>query len=134
DIYQNCRTSEEINQAFDQLEKELESNDEIRSNFQKARDTLLEHFDAQVINKLQVTAENTTRYLDKYEKWLWEVTRFFLKDQADFNHNGTMTFTLRKDIQNGRIHQGKYVFLQDAEGYSRYRMRHPLARYIIETL
>src|SRR5690606_9014547 len=125
---------EEINRAFDQLEAELESNDEIRHNFQNARQQLFEHFDAQVINKLQVTDAETRTYLDKYEKWLWEITQYYLQDKAEFHQNGHLAFHLLSPIGNGQILPGKYVFLKEVEGYTRYRMRHPLAEHIIHTL
>lgn len=132
EIYQNCRTTQEINDAFDALDRELEENEEIKSHYANARQQLFENFDAQVANKLKVTEENTLRYLNKYEKWLWEITKFYLKDSALFTHQ-EMSFKLH-EAPSSKIKPGNYLFLDEAEGYTRYRMRHPLAQHIISDL
>lgn len=131
-IYQNCRTSKEIKKAFDELEEELKSNDELKNKFSNARSKLFEHFDAEVINKLQVTEEKAKRYLNNYEKWLWEITKFTLQDRAEFNIEN-LSFTLIKSPTREAF-EGKYLFLEEKEGFTRYRMRHPLAQYIITSL
>lgn len=131
-IYQNCRTSEEIKTAFDDLEKELESNDELKNKFSNARNKLFENFDAEVINKLQVTEERTKRYLNNYEKWLWEITQYSLQEKAKFD-NENLSFRLINSPIPEAI-SGNYLFLDDKDGYTRYRMRHPLAQYIIKNL
>jgi hypothetical protein len=43
EIYQNCRTNDEINKAFDQLKSEYK--DDIADEFKKTRHNLLENFD-----------------------------------------------------------------------------------------
>lgn len=131
-IYQNCRSTEEIKKAFDDLEAELEDNEDIKSKFKNARTQLFENFDAEVINKLQVTQEETKRYLNNYEKWLWEITKFSLGTDADFNES-KLSFNLKKS-PFPEIKKGRYLFLDEEEGYTRYRMRHPLAQSIIENL
>ena len=49
EIYQNCRRPEEIRQAFDALQKELES--QIDERMQATRQKLLENFDEEVHEK-----------------------------------------------------------------------------------
>ena len=132
EIYQNCRTTKEINDAFDELDRQLEENEDIKSHYAKARRQLFENFDAQVANKLKVTEENTRRYLNKYEKWLWEITKFYLKDYANFSQD-RMAFQLNElPFENAPL--GKYLFLEEDDGFIRYRMRHPLAQHIINDL
>ncbi|WP_236979949.1 SNF2-related protein [Membranihabitans maritimus] len=128
-IYQNCRTKGEINQAFDELERQIEENKELNAKFENARQDLFENFDAQVINKLKVTDRETRFFLDKHEKWLWELTKYALSEDADFN-DGEYQFNLHNK-QNGKISPGKYALLKELPGCTRYRMRHPLAQNII---
>lgn len=133
EIYQNCRTSNEIKEAFDNLEKEIDQNENIRGKFENARTSLFENFDAEVINKLKVTGEQTTKYLNRYEEWLWQITKFFLHDDAVFK-DSDLSFHLNKSPLKDIPSTGDYVFLDERSGATRYRMRHPLAQYIIHTL
>ena len=50
-IYQHCRTPEEIQSLFDQLQKELE--EQIEDRMKDARNNLLENFDEEVHEKLR---------------------------------------------------------------------------------
>ena len=49
-IYQHCRTPEEIQASFDQLQKELE--EQIEDRMKDARNNLLENFDEEIHEKL----------------------------------------------------------------------------------
>ncbi len=75
-IYQNCRTEEEIQKAFDELQKEMEV--EIDENMTKTRKKLLENFDEEVHEKLKISLEESKLYLNKYENWLWQITKHYL--------------------------------------------------------
>ena len=56
EIYQTCRTGEEIQSAFDKLQEELA--DQISVAMVEARENLLVHFDDEVRARLKVTEEN----------------------------------------------------------------------------
>ena len=45
---------------------------------------LFENFEYSVIEKLRYTLSETLVFIEKYEKWLWELTRYYLKDKAQF--------------------------------------------------
>ena len=81
-IYQTCRTVEEINQAFDNLQEEMDES--IQNNLSDTRQKLLENFDTEVHEKLKINERESHAYLDTYERWLWEVTRYYLGKNADF--------------------------------------------------
>jgi len=51
EIYQSCRSTEEITQAFEHLQKELD--DSIQNKMQQTRQKLLEHFDEEVHHRLK---------------------------------------------------------------------------------
>ena len=52
---------------------------------QQTRKQLLEHFDADVHDRLRITLEQSRHYLGKLEQNLWQVTRSLLADYATFN-------------------------------------------------
>lgn len=61
EIYQQCRTVEEIQTAFDALQKELEP--QIDENIKLTRRKLLENFDEEVHEKLRINLEESREYL-----------------------------------------------------------------------
>jgi superfamily II DNA/RNA helicase len=81
-IYNQCRTQKEIKEAFDDLQSELQ--EEISDKMCKARSTLLENFDDAVKEKLRDNMAQSQASLDKFEKVLWALTRYALKDFASF--------------------------------------------------
>ncbi|MBA3283472.1 MAG: DEAD/DEAH box helicase, partial [Nitrosopumilus sp.] len=105
-IYQDCRTHEQISIAFNELQADLEGN--ISNAMQTTRQQLLENFDEEVHEKLRINLQESKEYLSRYEKWLWDITKFYLKDDADFAPD-EHSFTLnRNPFPNGKIHSGPY--------------------------
>jgi superfamily II DNA or RNA helicase len=105
-IYQSCRTEEEIQSAFDALQKEMET--EIDETMNITRQSLLENFDEEVHEKLKVNLRESKKYLSRYESWLWELTRYYLAPYADFTSDDH-SFMLRKNpFPNEKIHSGPY--------------------------
>ncbi len=128
-IYQNCRTPEEIQIAFDQLQAELDG--QIEDRFKTTRQKLLESFDEEVHEKLRVNLRESREYLNKYENWLWQITRFYLDSYARFD-GGEHSFTLIKNpFPNEIIHPGPYRIGKNIEDANIYRVGHPLAQRII---
>jgi len=129
-IYQNCRTPEEIQSAFDQLRAELDG--QIEDRFKTTRQKLLESFDEEVHEKLRVNLRESRDYLNKYENWLWQITRFYLDSYARFN-GGEHSFTLIENpFPNETIHPGPYRIGKNIEDANIYRVGHPLAQRIID--
>lgn len=129
EIYQTCRSEAEIQSSFDTLQKEMENSIEAHMNITKQ--SLLDHFDKEVHEKLRVSLEESRDYLNKYESWLWQMTRYYLRSNAKFEDEN-LAFELQKspfvseDIPLGRYKIGKYI--QDAHTY---RIGHPLAQEVI---
>ena len=129
-IYQNCRTPEEIQSAFDQLQGELD--EQIEDRLKTTRQKLLETFDEEVHEKLRVNLRESHVYLNKYENWLWQITRFYLDPYARFD-GGEHSFTLIKNpFPNEKIHPGPYRIGKNIEDANIYRVGHPLAQRIID--
>ncbi|MGI6460433.1 MAG: SNF2-related protein [Candidatus Hydrogenedentales bacterium] len=127
-VYQECRDLEEIANAFDALQQELE--DQIRSRLDATRRSLLEHFDTDVSERLRVHKDKTLESLNQRERWLLELTRTELDGHARFEPDRPRFY-----YDGSLSHPGHYHFdWKEAEkcGDSFYRENHPLAEAIIE--
>jgi SNF2 family DNA or RNA helicase len=125
-IYQKCRTPEQISFEFDQLQQDLES--EIDDKRKEAREQLLNNFDQEVIEKVRVSSSD---YLDRFEEWLWQVTRFYLGPYARFDHGGYSFVLERNPFEGEAIHPGPYRLGKRVDDANTYRIGHPLAQRIL---
>lgn len=131
-IYQSCRSEEAINAAFDELQNEMDES--IQSNLQDTRQKLLENFDAEVHEKLKLNIRESQAYLDTYERWLWDTTRHYLGDHADFSEH-EYSFTLKRNpFSDEHIDAGPYKIGKNIEDAHIYRSGHPLAQRILSAV
>jgi SNF2 family DNA or RNA helicase len=93
EIYQKYRSEKEIIDQFDLLQKELD--EQISSKMLSTRETLLANFDDEVLDKLKIRLSESKEYINKYEQWLWAVTKFELNGTAKFNDKD-LSFQLKK--------------------------------------
>lgn len=129
DIYQTCRTEQQIEFEFDALQREMEG--EIDDRMRQTRQKLLENFDEEVHEKLRVNLRQSSEVLDRYESWLWQITRHTLASDADFDddHHG---FVLKRNpFPEEHIHSGPYRIGKNIEDANLYRIGHPLAQKVI---
>ena len=110
-IYNECRTTAEIEQAFDELQAELQS--EISDKMLKARTTLLENFDESVQEKLHINLAQSMKNLDAFEKRLWLLVTFALQGKARID-SGNYRITLN----NGTELDGCYFMTHEREAKS----------------
>ncbi len=128
-IYQTCRTSDDINTAFDALQREMDES--IQSNLSDTRQKLLENFDTEVHEKLKINQRESRAYLDTYERWLWDVTRYYLGDNANFADH-EYSFSLKTNpFPNENIDPGPYKIGKNVEDAHVYRPGHSLALQIL---
>ena len=128
EIYQQCRSEDEINKAFEQLQAEMSQ--QIDERMKEVRSQVLENFDINVQEHLRMTRDTTGAFLNRYEHIFWELTRYILSKEAVFNDK-THTFVLRQSVAGQRT--GKYAMLQNADDATPYRLNSPLAQYVINT-
>lgn len=83
-IYQKCRTLEQIQFEFDQLQRELEG--QIATGQRDAREKLLDNFDQEVVEKVRIQSRDV---LDRFNERLWRLTRYLLRDHAHFEDSGS---------------------------------------------
>lgn len=69
EIYQNCRTKDEIKVAFDNLQGQFK--DKISDTMKHAQQSLLENFDEEVSALLKTCNDNTIKGINQYEKWIY---------------------------------------------------------------
>ena len=132
DIYQKCRTQEEIESHFDTLQNELTA--QINETFARTRTQLLENFDAEVIDKLKIKQEDSKNALNRYERMLMDVTRYALDGNAEFSTSSTDRFHLSAlpfPVTNGDIPLGLYELPRRSGEAHLYRLGHPLAQEIL---
>ena len=131
DIYQRCRKTDEIQQAFDQLQLELGL--EIDQSLARTRQQLLENFDDEVREKLRIRDENSKASLNRYERLLMQLTRRELGDSAVFTGDGVFQLKELPAFLGGasEIPLGTYELPRRSGEAHLYRLNHPLAEAII---
>ncbi len=128
-IYQECRTTDQIQLSFDFLQKELEG--KISAEMTQTKQKLLENFDEEVHEKLRINLEESREYLSRYEKWLWDLTCYFLNGDANLS-DSEYSFTLnRNPFPEDIIHPGPYRIGKSIDDSNVYRIGHLLAERII---
>jgi superfamily II DNA/RNA helicase len=138
-IYQECRTSEQIEDAFRKLQQEMD--EQIRARMDDTRKKLFESFDEDVHERLRVQLADAKAQLDRVGKRFWLLTKFVLEERARFDETA-LAFDLNRppqvDIGAGRYHLISKSQPHDdgtAEEISRflYRLSHPLGEYVMRT-
>jgi superfamily II DNA or RNA helicase len=130
-IYQRCRTTEQIEFQFDQLQQELES--QIAQARTDASEQLLNNFDQEVIERVRLSSGNS---LNRFEDLLWRVTTFYLAPYARFDTPGH-TFYLERDPfatsadKSQPVNPGPYRMGKNVEEANIYRVGHPLAQQVL---
>ncbi|WP_246044729.1 SNF2-related protein [Geomonas ferrireducens] len=125
-IYQRCRTPEQIEFEFDQLQRELET--DIIAGQRDAREKLLDNFDQEVVEKVRIQSHDV---LDRFNELLWQITRHLLKGCALFQDD-SYSFTLHTNPFTSKdIHPGPYRMGKGVEDANTYRVGHPLAQKVL---
>ena len=132
-IYQQCRTHEEIDAAFRQLQEEMEES--IKARMDDTRKVLLEQFDEDVHSRLKLRLSDAHANLDRIGRLFWTLSRFILADHASFD-NYALSFDLKQppkpDLKSGRYHLISKS-QPNIPGDFLYRLSHPLGEWVIET-
>lgn len=129
-IYQECRDAEEIKKSFDNLQKELET--QIEEGMKVTRKKLLENFDEAVHERLKMSLDQSKQYLNKFEQWLWSLTKYGLNGSAIFN-DSEFSFDLKKSpFTEINVSTGRYKLGRKVEDAHIYRIGHPIAQKLLE--
>jgi adenine-specific DNA-methyltransferase len=141
DIYQTCRTKQTIDAAFAELQRELEQ--QIAERLAETQRNLFEHFDEEVRARLRLRQEEGRRYLDRFGRFLWKLTRHEVNGAAKFDDKNYLFNLGDLDPSWPITPAGKYQLLvrgsqdsqaavkQEGDVFS-YRLGHPLAEAAVE--
>jgi adenine-specific DNA-methyltransferase len=127
-IYQTCRTTDQINAAFDQLQRELEP--EINSALASAKARILDNLDDEVASKLRLRQREALDFISIQERDLYRLTKHVLGKKATW-FDPAFAFNLDSRIDPS-ISPGRYQLHPGATIPAHvYRLQHPLAQYCI---
>ena len=128
-IYNDCRTPDEIAYAFDCLQAELQ--EQISEKMIKARSALLENFDDSVKEKLRDNLAESRKNLNLFEKNLWLLIHYALRGKAEFNQNEYSFKLISGEYAGEKFTLAKGT--AKADDVQPLRMGHPLAKEIISS-
>lgn len=125
-VYQECRTQDEIQAAFDRLQAELD--DQIAARMDDTRRSLLENFDEDVHARIRVRKNESEQALSRHQQLLLDLTRHELGSDAvwtgtKFRYDGRLAATATYNFDWREA---------EAKDEHFYRAEHPLARRLIE--
>lgn len=136
--------SDSLGKLTASLQAELQ--EQISDKMLKARTTLLENFDESVKQKLRSDLAETRDNLNQFEQTLWQLTRSYFADQADFN-DADHSFIVHSFVDNGIVNwrRGSPTKYKMAGSDHRrittldddtrpYRIGDPLAQYMLTGL
>lgn len=131
-IYQQCRTVEEIDVAFKQLQAEMDET--IQSKMDETRQMLMEHFDEDVHSRLKMRLDDARANLDRIGRQFWILTKVVMDRIASFCDD-----QLKFDLQQSPVaacRPGTYHLIskqhQNVTGDFLYRLSHPLGEWAID--
>jgi ERCC4-related helicase len=132
-IYDSCRTPDEIQNAFNKLQQELEGS--INQRMDETREKLLEHFDAQIHDLLKVQREKAEQQPNHTSRLFWRLTRHQLTQYAVFDDNA-LAFELTESPV-AKAPTGTYELIRKdhtpSEHAQLYRLSHPLGEHVLDT-
>ncbi len=131
EIYQTCRTPEEIDLAFNKIQKELEV--QIEETMSITRKKLLEHFDSDVHLRLKTQLDESKKEMNRIESTFWDITKHELKNNATFDEKNFI-FKIEKSIFPN-IKEGFYQLISQKNENKNahiYRINSDLGQKIIE--
>lgn len=138
-IYQQCRTLQEIDAAFQKLREELD--EQIRSRLADTRRIIFENFDEDVHQRLRIQLDDARVMLDTIGRRFWLLTQYMLSEQARFDDVALLFDLLqspREEIPSGRYHLITKERRRDKNdddeqhGAYLYRLSHPLGEYVTD--
>lgn len=126
-VYQECRTPEAIQTAFDELQTELE--EQVTSRMAETRQTLLDNFDEDVHARLKFHRKEAFAMLSDREQWLLNLTQHELGDQATFHPKKPQFFYTGAEARKGSYSLDWKLAEKKHDIF--YRPDHPLAQLLI---
>ena len=129
-ILERCKTRDEINAAFDELERRYQV--EISEEMERAKARVFDNLDPHVQDKLKSYDAQKDVLLNTFERLLLQITRHELQDVASFEGDGRH-FTLHRAPEQG-IPTGRYFFKSHPQqGTHQYRYNSDLGQHVVSS-
>ena len=129
-ILTRCRTADELDNAFKELEGRYAS--QISSEMATAKAKVFDNLDPHVQDRLKAYDTQSGEVLNKFERLLLAVTRHGLRSLATFEGDGR-NFVLHESPVNDAP-TGRYFFKsQPLENAHQYRYSSTLAKHVVDT-
>lgn len=136
EIYDQCRSPQAIEAAFAQLRAELDA--DIQARMQETERLLLEHFDADIHDRLRTHRERAESQLDRVSRLFWLLTQHVLHGRARFDLN-KLSFDL-PEPPVAAAPPGTYQLIRKGDSLTEkvleharvYRLTHPLGEYVLD--
>lgn len=107
EVYTKCRTVEEINNAFDEIQNRYK--DVIDESIKKTKQELLDNFDEDIQGYFAELLDETNSSINRVEEMFWKLTKIALNEKAKFNEN-TKTFTYENENYClSTMNNGKFI-------------------------
>lgn len=130
DILNKCRTEDEINAAFEQLETEYA--EDISREMSAAKARVFDNLDPNVQDRLKAYDSQSGEVLNKFERLLLAVTKRELREYAEFEGDG-LNFVVNTPPVEG-VAKGHYYFKSQPIPHAhQYRYSSPLAAFVIDS-
>lgn len=128
-ILDRCKTAEEINTAFDELEAEF--SEEISREMELARAKVFDNLDPTVQDRLKTYDQQSGEALNTFERLLLAVTKFELAEFSVFDGDGRQFELTAAPVEEAQV--GRYFFKSQPDPNAhQYRFASPLAEYVID--
>lgn len=127
EIYQSCRTSKEIQSKFDEVQEKFAN--EIGENMRSARQKLLENFDSEVAERLNVFHNKSSATIDKMQILLWELTKHELQNNNVYFNERDLSFEMPTQNNSGKK---IYAIKRSESNCEPYGISHPIADNLIK--
>ncbi len=130
-VYQTCRTADEIQYAFDEIQHDLD--EQIKAALETTRLKLLENFDEEVNARLKVSHDQTKAMLDKRSALKMSLAQTELAYYAVFN--GNTQFYLKRTPASSNAATGIYNLdwrEADSKEQHFFSESSPLASWIVQ--
>lgn len=128
-ILTSCRTAEELDEAFKQLETEYAG--EISSEMARAKAKVFDNLDPHVQDRLKAYDTESGEVLNKFERLLLAVTRHELDGLATFESDGRHFVLHNSPVDDAPT--GRYYFKsRPLDNAHQYRYASPLAQHLLE--
>jgi len=130
DILTRCKTADELDAAFRELEGQYAT--EISREMASAKAKVFDNLDPHVQDRLKAYDTQSGEVLNKFERLLLAVTRHELDRFATFEGDGRAFVLTEAPVRD--VPTGRYFFRsQPLDNAHQYRYASPLAQYVIDT-